>query len=109
MALPPFRREIHQKTRGAYFLAAYQSFFRYCGVDLARTPPPGSYLRELYEKWAPDRISPEAYSAAEIVALVRAYLERNRSWAVPELIKAAGPEILEHLGMSAMSPNQAFR
>jgi len=102
-ALPAFRTEIHEKVSAAYFLAAYQSFFQYCGIDLARTPPSGSYLRELYEKWAPDRMGPDAYSAEQIISLVRIYLERNRDWAIPELIRAAGPEILDHLGMSAIS------
>lgn len=103
LALPAFREEIHQRVSPAYFLAAYQSFFQYCGIDLARPPPSGSYLRELYETWAPDRMGPDAYSAEQIVSLVRLYLERNRDWAVPELIEAAGGEILDQLGMSAIS------
>ncbi|MBV9286734.1 MAG: aminoglycoside phosphotransferase family protein [Hyphomicrobiales bacterium] len=87
-------------------MAAYQSFFHYCGIDLTRTPPLGSYLRELYEKWAPDRMGTDAYSTEEIVSLVRGYLERNRDWAIPELIAAAGSGILYHLGMSATSTDR---
>jgi hygromycin-B 4-O-kinase len=105
LALPAFRTEIQQKINSAYFLAAYQSFFQYCGIDPAWTPPAGSYLRELYEKWAADRMRPEEYSPEQIISLVRGYLERNRDWAIPELIEVAGPEILDHLGMSAISPD----
>src|SRR5216684_1024602 len=49
LMLPRYRDEIKKKVSSALFLPAYQSFFQYCQLDLARTPPAESYLRELYE------------------------------------------------------------
>lgn len=99
LVLPKYCEEVRQKASAAHFLAAYQSFFQYCGIDLARTPPVGSYLQELYEIMVPDRMKQKTYSVEEVIELVRAYFEHNRNWAIADLVEVAGPEILNDLGI----------
>jgi len=101
LALPQFYEEVREKAGTAYFLAVYQSFFQYCGIDLARTPPKGSYLRELYETFAPDQMSAAEYSAEEIKSCVRGYVLRNADWAVPQVIETAGPEVIDFFDLAA--------
>jgi hypothetical protein len=71
LMLPAYRDEIEGKVNAALFFAAYQSFFQYCGIDLSRTPPKGTYLAELYETFAPERMSPVTYTTDEILSHVR--------------------------------------
>lgn len=96
---PQYRDYVTTKTASAIFLAAYQSFFRYSGIDLGRTPPAGSYLRDLYEALAPDRMTGVAYSYDEIKSLVRSFFIRNGDWAIPQLTRSVGPDVLGHLDL----------
>jgi len=100
LALPSYRGEIAQKTASAMFVAAYQSFFQYCGIDLASTPPAGSYLRELYETLAPERMAATAYSTDEIISHIRDFFIRYKDWAIPELIRSIGPRMVDDLGIA---------
>jgi Glycosyltransferase sugar-binding region containing DXD motif len=99
LTLPSYRDDIQNKVTSAMFLAAYQSFFQYCGIDLARTPPAGSYLHELYETLAPERMTGVAYTSDEIISRVRAFFIRNRDWAIPQLINSVGPQIVDDLAI----------
>lgn len=100
LALPSYRDEIAMKVRSALFLTTYQSLFQYCGIDLARKPPAGSYLRECYEALAPEMLGTSAaYSADEILVLVRNFLYSNRQWTIPQLVNSLGSKILDELEM----------
>jgi hypothetical protein len=99
LMLPQYRNEIARRASNALFLAAYQSFFLYCGVDLARTPPQGSYLREIYETLAPSKIAPgPGLLVDEVLSQVRAFVLRNKSSAIEQL-NYSMPGILEELGL----------
>ena len=99
LMLPQYRNEIARRASNALFLAAYQSFFLYCGVDLARTPPSGSYLRETYETLAPSKIAPgPGLLVDEVLSQVRAFVLRNKSSAIEQL-NYSMPGILEELGL----------
>jgi hypothetical protein len=90
LALPAHRGDVERKLPGALFASAYQSFFQYCGIDLARLPPAGSYLRWLYDTLAANRTTTGEYETAEVLNCVRAYLDRNPYWAPEQLIRSLG-------------------
>ena len=103
LMLPSYSDEIRTKVGSALFLAAYQSFFQYCQIDLARTPPAGSCLRELYETLAPDQMTSTTYSTDEIISLVRTFLKNNRDWAIQLLVGSLGTRILDDLACNELA------
>lgn len=102
--LPRFRSEVEQKASTAYFLAVYQSFFQYCGIDLARTPPKNSYLRGMYETLSPERMTSDEYCVDEVISRVRDYILRNHDWAISQVIETTGPEIVEYFNLISSEP-----
>jgi glycosyl transferase-like sugar-binding protein len=90
VALPSFRDYVERKLRNALFAAVYQSFFHYCGIDLARLPPAGSYLRELYARYAADRTTGPKYEPQELLDCARSYWSKNSTWAPAQLVRSIG-------------------
>jgi hypothetical protein len=88
VALPSFRDYVQRKLQNALFAAVYQSFFHYCGIDLARLPPTGSYLRRLYDRHAADRITGPEYAPEELLDRARAFWSSN--WASAQLVRSIG-------------------
>jgi hypothetical protein len=102
LVLPSYRRFVEAKTAQALFLTAYQSFFQYAGIELARTPPAGSFLRRQYEELAVGQMTSNEYRTSEVEGLVRAFVLANRDWAVPQLVNSLGTQILEELSISTI-------
>lgn len=98
LALPVHRDDVERKLRTALFAAAYQSFFQYCGIDLVRFPPAGSYLRGLYDTFAADRKTQGEYETQEVLDCVRSYLSRNSDWAPQQLLRSVGESGREIVG-----------
>jgi Glycosyltransferase sugar-binding region containing DXD motif len=90
VALPTFRDYVERQLHSALFAAVYQSFFQYCGIDLTRLPPAGSYLHSLYDRYAADRITGPQYQPEELLDCARSYWSENSTWAPAQLVRSVG-------------------
>jgi hypothetical protein len=78
--LPDFHPDIRQRTTSSYFISCYGSLASYIGIDLNRRPPPGSYMAEVMDRLALNRMKCEPpYSPDEVIFLMRRWLD-TKEW-----------------------------
>lgn len=99
LVMPKYRTYVIERTSSAWFVAAYQSFFKACGIDLSRTPPRGSYLFNFYNEYAFDKMGSSIYKEDEIVFLVREFFRKNADWAIPQVVRAVGDDVVRMLDL----------
>jgi len=99
LMMPGHSDDVRTKANNALFLAAYQSFFQYCGINLSRMPPAGSYFASLYKEFVPEHMRPLPYTTEEVLARVRTFFQSNGSWAVEQLVNSMGDQILDEIGV----------
>lgn len=102
LAHPAYTEEVYARTKRAVFLPVYQSFFQYCGLDLAKMPPRGSYLHDLYQSLVPELAgSSDETSAGEVIERTHDYILAKAKWAVPEIVATVNADVLRHLGIDS--------
>jgi hypothetical protein len=99
--LPQCREEVIAKTDRAFFIACWASLATYMGIDLNREPPSGSYLADIFSRFAPSRSRGDhAFASSEIVALAGKWFCTKREL-VPELRAVTSPSVMALLGISS--------
>jgi hypothetical protein len=105
--LPDYAPEVRGKTAGAVFLPLCGSIPQLIGIDMSVLPPGGSYLDEMLRRFAPEHAGAgPRYSRDEIIAMTGEWVRKYRVWAVPDLLKVAGPTVLDVLGLGAEAAAQ---
>lgn len=108
LMLPAYRSEVETKAEAALFLPVYQSFFQYCGLELSRMPPEGSYLQAAYAAFAPEIAEIGApISSAEVIDRTRDYFKRHHRWAIRELEVTCGRDVVRDFSLADLLPEAA--
>lgn len=107
--LPQFRNEMNARLEKAIFLPTYASFPQYIGLDLGRSPPKGSYLAHMCDRYLGKSSDAERYSAQEVMDGTRSFFHRNADWAPAELQTISGNESLMRLGIQKLVERRASR
>jgi len=98
--LPQFRDEVMKRSRNAMFMAIFQSFPQYIGLTMAKLPPRGSYLAEIFSVYLAHFEGAGHYTEEEIIGGARAFFQRNAAWAIQELKAVSDEATIAKLGLS---------
>lgn len=102
--LPEYRHEVESRVSDSYFLPLYQSFPAYCGLDLLKIPPKGSYLYCFLEQYSAIEENTEVYDATYVRDAIQSYLKENSTWTFRELSILCGPDIFKELNLTGPRP-----
>lgn len=97
--LPEYRAQIEDRIAASYFLPIYQSFPTWCGIDLLKLPPEGSYLHGLLKTY--DCLDPNlsTHDANDVREAIRTFLQANGAAMYKNLAAVCGPQIFSELGL----------
>lgn len=97
--LPQFKDEVKKRSRSALFMAIFQSFPQYIGLNLEKLPPPGSYLADLCNAYPLPIREAMHHNEEEILNGTKMFFQRNAKWAIKELTAVGGKASLAKLGL----------